>query len=48
MRNGPVGGGAQNMKRMGLLNEQRETGKKGSSSGGGKKGKKKSRKNPSD
>lgn len=44
IRNGPVGGGAQNMKRMGLLNEQRETrGKKKSSSGGGKK---KSKKNP--
>jgi hypothetical protein len=49
VRNGPVGGGAQNMKRMGLLNEQRETGgKKGSGSSGGKKSKKKCRKNPSD
>mmetsp|Transcript_230 Transcript_230/g.471 ORF Transcript_230/g.471 Transcript_230/m.471 type:complete len:598 (-) Transcript_230:2758-4551(-) len=49
VRNGPVGGGAQNMKRMGLLNEQRETGKKGSGSSSGKKsGKKKCRKNPSD
>jgi hypothetical protein len=48
VRNGPVGGGAQNMKKMGLLNEQRETGKKGAGTGGGgKKSKKKCRKNPS-
>lgn len=44
-RNGPVGGGAQNMKRMGLLNEQRETGSKSKSKTSGKK---KSKKNPSD
>ena len=37
IRNGPVGGGAHNMKRMGLLHEQRETGSKKKSSGKKKK-----------